>query len=147
MAKLLIGNFKHSLDEKGRVRIPAKFREVLCGTLCVMPSLNGSLYLLPSDKSEAQIQKISEMALYDRDKQRSANLILSHSEYNEIDMQGRILLSAEQKKILSKSKDVVFVGKGSFAEIWPQEEWELRFSLLDPANIDEVLEKMKEYGI
>ena len=49
--------------------------------------------------------------------------------------------------MLSNSKDVIFVGKGSYAEIWPSEEWELRFSLLDPANIDEVLEKMKEYGI
>ncbi|HKL94660.1 MAG TPA: hypothetical protein VJZ69_05185 [Clostridia bacterium] len=147
MAKLLIGSVRHSLDEKGRVRIPAKFREVLCGTLCVMPSLNGSLYILPADKSEAELQKISNMELYDRDKQRSANLILSHSDYIDIDVQGRILLSTEQKKMLSNSKDVIFVGKGSYAEIWPSEEWELRFSLLDPANIDEVLEKMKEYGI
>ncbi|MDD4839095.1 MAG: hypothetical protein PHE93_00245 [Clostridia bacterium] len=147
MAKLLIGNVKHSLDEKGRVRIPAKFREVLCGTLCIMPSLNGSLFLLPSDKSETELEKMSNMELYDREKQHSANLVLSHSDYIDIDSQGRILLSIEQKKILSNSKDLVFVGKGSYAEIWSTEEWETRFSLLNPANIDAVLEKMKEYGI
>lgn len=147
MAKYLIGSVKHSLDEKGRVRIPAKFRDVLNGTLCVMPSLNGSLFILPALKSEPEIEKIANMELFDRDKQQSATLVLSHSDYVDIDAQGRMLLSQEQKKMLANEKDLVFVGKGTYAELWPENMWNTRFNLLSQENIDAVLEKMKDYGI
>jgi MraZ protein len=147
MARFLVGSVKHSLDEKGRVRIPAKFREVLCGTLCVMPSLNGSLFLLPAGKSEPELERIASMELYDRDKQESATLVLSHSDYIDVDGQGRILLSAEHRKILNNKKDLVFVGKATYAEIWPEDVWTERFTLLNPENLDAVLEKMKQYGI
>lgn len=147
MAKLLVGSVKHSFDDKGRIRIPAKFREVLNGTLCVMPSLNGSLYVLPSSKSDDELTKMAGMELFDRDKQRSVTLVMANTEYYDVDAQGRVLLTADQQRLLGNAKDVVIVGKGTYAEIWPQEEWETKFNLLDPSNIDAVLEKMKEYGI
>lgn len=135
------------MDEKGRVRIPAKFRSVLCGTMSIMPSLNGSLFLLPQSKSDDEIEKLANLELYDKDKQDSSTLVMSYSYEVEEDSQGRILLSSNITNLVKIKKEVVFVGKGTYAELWPAEEWERKFNLLSSENMDAMLEKMKSYGI
>ncbi len=147
MAMRLLGKFQYSLDEKNRVRIPAKFRQAFADNLVLMPSLFGPLYLLPDEKANPELDKLSETDLYDIEGQRKASMVMSYTDEIKIDNQGRILLDNDWRKIGKIAKDVVFVGKGAYVELWSKEEWDLKFNLLNKENIDAVLEKMKAYGI
>ena len=73
--------------------------------------------------------------------------ILGNGDYVEEDAQGRVRLSKELAKTAGIDKEVVFVGKVTYLEIWPAEVWDERFSVLNPDNLNRMLEKLKNLGV
>ena len=148
MPKFMLGNVRHQLDDKGRMRIPAKFREGVGANAYVVPGRAGCLYVIPEDKFESVIASLGVDNLYaNNDANDMATDILGNGDYLEEDAQGRVRLSKELAKTAGIDKEIVFVGKATFLEIWPAEAWDARFSVLNHDNLNRMLDKLKKYGV
>lgn len=148
MPKFMLGNVRHQLDDKGRMRIPAKFREGVGANAYIVPGRVGCLFIIPEDRFESVIASLGADNLYaDNDANNMATDILGNGDYLEEDAQGRVRLSKELAKTAGIDKEVVFVGKATYLEVWPAETWDARFSVLNPDNLNRMIEKLKKFGV
>ena len=153
MFDFMLGNVRHQLDEKDRMRIPAKYREALGGTSYILPGrkVDGNhccLYVIPYDKFEKVFAKLDSDELYGGDERvDAATTILGAAEKLTEDAQGRVKLSKELCSFASIEKDMVFVGKGTYLELWSAEVWDERYSILNKSNLDKVLDNLKKHGV
>lgn len=153
MFDFMLGNVRHQLDEKDRMRIPAKYREALGGTSYILPGrkVDGNhccLYVIPYDKFEKVFAKLDSDELYGGDERvDAATTILGAAEKLTEDAQGRVKLSKELCSCASIEKDMVFVGKGTYLELWSAEVWDERYSILNKSNLDKVLDNLKKRGV
>ncbi len=153
MLKFMLGNVRHQLDEKYRIRIPSKFKDKLGASCCyllgreVVPGKR-CIYLLPEDRAESVFETLNGGTLYGGDDVvNDASLILGNGDIVEEDPQGRTKLGKEICKAAGIFKDIVFVGKGDYVEIWAAEVWDERFSILNPDNVSKTLENLKKFGV
>ena len=148
MPKFMLGNVRHQLDDKGRMRIPAKYREGIGSNAYILPGRAGCLYIIPEEKLESVVASLGVDNLYSNTAANDlATDILGNGDYVEEDAQGRVRLSKELAKTAGIDKEVVFVGKVTYLEIWPAEVWDERFSVLNPDNLNRMLEKLKNLGV
>lgn len=148
MPKFMLGNVRHSLDDKYRMRVPAKFREGVGTSSYVLPGRAGCLYIIPENKFESVLATLGDGALYGNDNLSDmATDILGNGDYLEQDAQGRAKLSKELRETAHITKEIVTVGKGTFVEVWSAESWDARFSVLDPDNLNRMLENLKKFGV
>ncbi len=141
---MLSGECQHNIDSKGRMIIPAKFREDLGDRIAVTKGLDNCLFVFDIPTWNELEQKINALSLADsRDIKR---LLIGSKEELEVDKQGRILIPANLREYARLEKDVVMVGLGTRAEIWSRSNWDAinaKF-MSDP---DSVAKKMEELGI
>jgi MraZ protein len=153
MFDFMLGNVRHQLDEKDRMRIPAKYREALGSVSYILPGrkVDGNhccLYVIPYDKFEKVFAKLDTDELYGGDeKVDAATTILGAAEKLTEDQQGRVRLSKALCSCASIEKDLVFVGKGTYLELWSAEVWDERYSILNKSNLDKVLDNLKKHGV
>ena len=148
MPKFMLGNVRHQLDDKGRMRIPAKYREVLGGTSCILPGRAGALFIVPEDKLMETLEAVREAnAFANSDANDLSTAITANANYLEEDGQGRVRLPAELAQMVGIKKDIVFVGKLTYLEVWPAEVWDARYSVLNPDNLAKVLDRLKNLGV
>ena len=120
------GSFDHSLDSKGRVIIPASFREALGDdfTITINPSKT-AVAIYPKEVWEQQQQKLAKINPLDKMGQQYARYVLSVSfTGNSMDAQGRVLIPIKLRGKIGLSRDIVFVGLTSFIEIWDAEVYQ-----------------------
>ncbi len=135
------GEYKHSIDAKGRLAIPAKLREELGDHFTVTKGLDGCLAVYPDAEWEGLEQRIRSMPMSKaRDLQR---FFFSAAFDAELDSQGRILLPANLRKYAGLTKDTVVIGAFNHAEIWDAEKWA---QYNDNINEERILEAMEELG-
>ena len=123
---MLIGSFEHMLDAKGRVFIPAKWRESVGDTLVVtlglLESGSGScLSGMSVEEWERFSQKLSALPVTDTKGQSIRRKLYSMAAACEIDKQGRILIPAQLRELAGLSKDATLIGVGERVEIWKPE--------------------------
>lgn len=148
MPKFLLGNARHQLDDKGRMRIPARYREVLGGSCCILPGRVGCLFIVPEDKLLETLESVREQNAFANSELNDVSTdIMANARYLEEDAQGRVRLPAELAEVAGIKKDVVFVGKMTYLEVWPAEVWDARYSVLDPANLARMLDRLKKLGV
>ena len=148
MGKFLLGNARHQLDDKGRMRIPAKFREALGGSCCILPGRAGCLFIVPEDKILETLEAVkAENAFANTEANELSTSITANASYLEEDPQGRVRLPQELAKLVGVKKDIVFVGKMTYLEVWPAEVWDERYSVLDPDNLRRMLDRLKKLGV
>lgn len=136
-----------SLDIKGRMAMPAKYRERLVescnGNLVMTIDPTNStqepcllLYPLPEwDKIQAKIQSLSS---FDRASRRVQRLLIGHAEDVQMDRNGRILIPMELRAYSGIDKKTILIGQGKKFELWDEEKWSAcRESWLDDAAINE----------
>ena len=148
MPKFLLGNARHQLDDKGRMRIPAKFREGLGGSAYILPGRAGCLFIIPEDKLLETVKSLSGGNPFaDTSDNDLSTEIVGNGDYLEEDGQGRVRLSKELAKAAGIVKDVVFVGKLTYLEVWPAETWDERYSVLNPDNLSKMIDKLRKLGV
>lgn len=148
MPKFMLGNVRHQLDDKYRMRVPAKFREGIGASSYILPGRAGCLYIIPENKFESVLSTLGNDALYGNDALSDmATDILGNGDNLEEDAQGRVKLSKELRDTAKISKEVVFVGKGTYLELWGAESWDARFSVLNPDNLKRMLDNLKKFGV
>ncbi len=121
---MFIGEFHHSLDEKGRLAIPIKFRVPLSGGAVVTRGLDHSLFLYPKQEWEVLAAKIAALPMSQADTRAFARLMLAGAMEVDIDKSGRILLPDYLRQYAGLSKDVVVAGLYNRLEIWDAASWQ-----------------------
>ncbi len=121
---MFFGTYNHQLDQKGRMRIPAKLRKDLGTRVYVMRGSTKCLYIFTEEQFNNVETALSSLAIFDNAKQDMVRALLSTSALIEEDGQGRFLLSAELRKLMNIEKDIVFLGAGKKIELWSKEEWD-----------------------
>ena len=141
---MLTGGYQHNIDIKGRMIMPAKFRDELGDKFVVTKGLDNCLFVFSLSEWEKLNEKLSGLSLSQgREIQRFFYGGMSDC---EIDKQGRIVVPADLREYAGLEKDVTVVGLIRRAEIWNTEAWNARDKKVTE-NPDDVARRMEELGI
>ena len=138
-----MGEYNHSVDAKGRVIVPSKFREKLGDTFVVTKGLDHCLAVYDSENWEKLEEKLSTLNSLTADSRVLRRMMVGSATETETDKQGRILLSAPLRTYAGIDKDVVMIGNIDHVEIWNREAWEAAQDI----DADEAAEKLYAAGI
>ncbi|MFQ5875382.1 MAG: division/cell wall cluster transcriptional repressor MraZ [Dehalococcoidia bacterium] len=116
------GEFEHTIDEKGRLTIPAKFRAELADGVFITRGLDGCLFVYPIAEWKALAKKLVKLPLAQRNARYFNRMMFSGADCKP-DKQGRILLPAPLREHAAIESDVVVIGLNSRLEIWSKERW------------------------
>jgi MraZ protein len=138
------GQYNHTIDTKGRLIVPSKFREILGDSFVVTKGLDGCLFVYPQEEWENIEKKFQEIPLTTKDARKFSRFFFAGAADCEVDKQGRILIPSHLRDHAKLQKDVVLVGVLSRIEIWSEERW---LGENEYEDMDEVAEHMAELGL
>ncbi|MDO4283807.1 MAG: division/cell wall cluster transcriptional repressor MraZ [Eubacteriales bacterium] len=141
---MFMGEYSHSLDAKGRLIIPAKYREALGNAFVVTKSLDKCLCIYDTESWNAFTARLAALPHNTREQRELVRFFLSGASEVEVDKQGRILLPANLRAAAGIDRDVVLAGVGDKIEIWSKEAWEGNIS---NEEINRIAEKMMGEGL
>ena len=142
---MFMGEYNHTIDAKGRLIVPVKFREILGDNFIVTKGLDGCLFVYPNDEWTRFEEKLKSLPLTNKNARQFTRFFLAGAAACEVDKQGRILLPQVLREFASLEKDVVLVGVASRIEIWSRERWDESMNTYD-GDMDEVAEHMESLG-
>lgn len=138
---MLIGEYQHNIDAKGRVAVPAKFREGLGLHFYITKGLDGCLFVLPPAEWAQLEEKIRSMPISKaRGLQR---FFFSGAAEVQPDKQGRILIPQQLREHAQLSKDITLIGTLNRVEIWDTEKWKLFNSSLTQESIESAMDMLE----
>lgn len=132
---MLMGEYHHSIDDKGRLTIPSKVRDELGTNFIVTRGLDGCLYIYSEAEWQNVIAKYKELPNI-KDARNFMRFFLSGAINGEFDKQGRVKLSLPLIKYAKLKKECVIIGVNDHLEVWDKESWD---TLLE-ANVDDFTE-------
>lgn len=141
-----MGEFQHTIDTKGRLTMPARFRELLGEKFIVTRGLDGCLFGYPMDQWEKLEAKLSEMPLAKKDARTFVRFFYSAATECEIDKQGRINIPNSLRTHGALQKNCVVIGVSNRIEIWDESRWN-EFSNTAEESFDEIAENMIDFGL
>ena len=143
-AAMFMGEYNHSVDAKGRLIVPSKFREQLGNEFVVTKGLDGCLFVYSQEEWKRIEESLREKPLTSKDARKFMRFFFAGAANCEVDKQGRILLPANLREYAGIEKEVVSVGVFSRVEIWSKERY---LANNDFDDMDEIAEHMAELGI
>lgn len=143
---MLLGEFKHNLDTKGRVAIPAKFREKLAAGAIITRGLDNCLFVFALAEWQALAEKLVSLPLAQANSRAFARLMLAGAMDVGLDAQGRILIPDYLRAYAGLGKQAVVAGLYNRIEVWNADAWE-RYKQKTEGASDEIAEKLGELGI
>jgi MraZ protein len=120
---MFLGRFEHSVDSKGRVAVPARFRDRLSGELIMTRGNDGCLYLFTEQSWEPLAAKLNALPTGDEDARNLRRAVFSSAEPVELDKQGRVIIPDHLRQYAGISGDVSIIGLGEYIEIWDTQSW------------------------
>ncbi len=120
---MFIGEYTISMDAKGRIAVPAKFRSILNSAAVVTRGLDKSLFLYSKSEWETIASKLAALPLSKANSRAFARLMLAGAYDVELDKQGRIMIPEYLRKFSSLTKRIVVAGLYNRLEIWDEEAW------------------------
>ena len=118
---MFMGEYNHTIDAKGRLIVPAKFREALGDEFVVTRGLDDCLFVFPNEGWKVFEEKLSTLPVANKNARRFARFFLSGAATVELDKQGRILIPTTLREYGALEKEVVFIGVANRVEIWSKE--------------------------
>lgn len=143
---MLIGEYEHSLDAKGRLIMPAKLREDMGEKFIVTKGLDGCLFGFSQKEWENFEQKLKTLPITNKNARDFVRFFLSGAIECELDKQGRFLITSNLRECATLEKDVVIIGVGTRIEIWEREKWKVHNSE-ENISAEEIAENMDMLGI
>jgi MraZ protein len=141
---MFLGEYSHTIDEKGRLTLPAKYRADLAAGVVVTRGLDKCLFVFPMDEWNKLSEKVSALPLTDTSAREFRRLLFSGATDTELDKQGRVLLPQYLREYAALDGNVIVAGLNTHMEIWSPDAWNaIR------ANIDSVVnvEQWAKLGI
>ncbi len=142
---MLIGEFEHSLDAKGRLIMPAKLRETIGDKFVVTKGLDGCLFAFSLTEWANFEEKLKSLPLSNRSSREFTRFFLSGATECEIDKQGRFLIPTNLRESANLQKEVVIIGVGTRIEIWDKEKWNSYNN--ENISVEDIAENMTMLGI
>lgn len=136
---MFMGQYEHSIDTKGRIIIPAKYREDLGDSFVVTRGMDGCLFLYPSEEWAAFVEKLQQLPS-NQNTRKIQRRFMSGAMSVELDKQGRILIPALLRTDASLEKEVVFVGMMNRIEVWDKSRLESQEMEEDEAMLEETMD-------
>ena len=137
----MTGEYQHSLDNKGRLFIPAKLRDELGDVFFITLSMDRCLSAYSSEAWQNFSDKVSAMPYV---KQRKMRPLFAHAARCELDAQGRVLIPQNLRDYAGFSKNVTVVGCNNHAELWDSGKWAEQHAIeMTPENIAAVMEELE----
>ena len=143
---MFLGEYIHSIDEKGRLAVPTKFRGDLAKGAVVTRGLDTSLFLLPLEEWGKLAGKLAGLPLGQANSRAFARLMLAGAMEVTLDKQGRFVVPEYLRGYASLKKKVVIVGINTRLEIWDADTWEEYRKKTELGAVD-IAEKLGEFGI
>lgn len=120
---MFLGRHSHNVDEKGRLAVPARFREELADGVVVTRGFDGCLLLYPTATWLPLAEKVAALSIGDPDARALRRMLFAHAVDMQLDRQGRMLLPADLRTQAAIEREAVVVGMHSFIELWSPERW------------------------
>ncbi len=139
-----MGEFAHNIDRKGRLIMPAKFREELGERVVVNRGLDGCLYVYTLDQWQIVYEKLSMLPTTKKDARKYQRLMLSKASECDLDGQGRILIPANLVSLAELEKECMIVGVANHIEIWAKHKWE-RMEEEEEGSFEEIAESLSDF--
>ncbi len=143
---MLIGEYEHSLDDKGRVIMPAKLRIDIGERFIITKGLDGCLFVFSQAEWSNFETKLKELPLTNKNARDFVRFFLSGATECEIDKQGRFLIVNNLREYANITKEVVIIGVGTRIEIWDKAKWK-EYNSGDNISADDLAENMTMLGI
>ncbi|MBR6728818.1 MAG: division/cell wall cluster transcriptional repressor MraZ, partial [Clostridia bacterium] len=140
------GEYQHTVDAKGRMFVPSKFRDDLGDTFIVTLGLDNCLFVFPQEEFDRLKAKLDAVSITNKDARQFARFFFARASECELDKQGRIMLPQNLRTYAGLTKEVTVVGVSNRVELWNTEAWESTHSL-DQFSPDELSEKMELLGL
>lgn len=143
---MFMGEFHHNLDAKGRLIIPAKFREQLGDDFVLTRGMDGCLFGYPQSEWAKLQEKLQTLPLTQKNARTFVRLLYSAATECELDKQGRINVPKPLMSHAALDKACVLVGVANRIEIWSTERWE-QFATDAESDFDEISENLMDFGL
>lgn len=143
---MLMGEFQHNIDAKGRIIIPAKLREDLGAKFVITRGLDGCVFGYPLDNWEKIQEKLKQLPLAKKEARAFTRFFYSAAAEVEIDKQGRINIPSTLVDYASLEKECLVLGVSDRIEIWSKTKWESVSSEIEE-SFEEIAEDMLDFGL
>ena len=143
---MLIGEYEHSLDDKGRVIMPVKLRSDIGERFIITKGLDGCLFVFSQIEWSNFEAKLKELPLTNKTARDFVRFFLSGATECELDKQGRFLIVNNLREYADITKEVVIIGVGTRIEIWNKNKWK-DYNSDKNISADELAENMTMLGI
>lgn len=143
---MFLGEHQHSMDDKGRLTIPSKFRDNLGSAFIVTRGLDNCLFVYPMEEWKLLEQKIRQLPLMKADARAFSRFFFSGAVELELDKQGRVNLPSHLMEYAKLEKECMVLGVSSRVEIWSKPVWEGYYEQSEEA-FNDIAEKLVDFDI
>ncbi len=144
IVSMFMGEYSHTIDSKGRLIIPSKFREELGENFVLTRGLDGCLSIYPAASWKAFEKKLAELPLTSKDARTFTRFFVSGATGCELDKQGRILVPGTLREYAGLEKDVILAGNLDRIEVWSKDRWA---DNNDYEDMDAIAKGLQDIGV
>jgi MraZ protein len=142
---MFMGEYQHSIDEKGRIIVPAKFRDTLGQTFVVTRGLDSCLFVYPTSEWATLEQKLKALPLMKSDARAFTRFFFSGATECELDKQGRVNIPNNLREHAKLDKDCIVIGVSNRVEIWSKDAWS-QYANASEESFNEIAEKLVDFN-
>jgi len=143
---MFIGEYNHNLDSKGRLAVPAKFRNMFKKGAVVTKGLDNCLFLYPKEKWQEMAEKFADLPISQSKARAFTRHMLAGAMDVEFDNQGRVTLPEYLRKFAGLDKKAIVAGVYDRLEIWDEETWQ-KYKQSAEENSNDIAEALGEMGV
>ena len=137
---MFYGTHEHTVDEKNRLTLPAKFRDGLDGGVVLVRGIDGTVDVYPRRSWEASAERISALDSLTREAREMKRFVFAGATVTDLDKQGRVLVPPDLARHASLGRDVAVVGVDDHIEIWDRPQWASHVSAIE-GSVGDVAER------
>ena len=139
-----MGEYQHKIDAKGRITVPANFRDELGETMIVTRWLDGCLAIYTEEQWKQVYENLKKLPSTKREARMYTHMIMSKAAECDLDAQGRIRIPTHLSEEAKLTKDCVVVGVSDHVEIWDKERWDEYYAQASE-NFEDIAESLTEF--
>ncbi|MEX0851240.1 MAG: division/cell wall cluster transcriptional repressor MraZ [Gaiellaceae bacterium] len=128
---MFYGEYEHTVDEKSRLTLPARFRDALAGGVVLARGIEKNIDVYPRASWDANVGRIAELDSLNREAREMKRFVFAGATVAELDKQGRVLVPLHLATHASVEKEVVLAGVHDHIEIWDRSEWATHLSAIE----------------
>lgn len=143
---MFLGEYQHTLDAKGRLSLPVKFRNQMAGAYVVVKGIEKCLYVFSPAEYEAFLAQLMERGDFGKDFRQVRRFFTAGAKEDELDSAGRMSVPANLREYAKLERDVTVIGNGDRIELWDAEAW-AAYNGEAESRIEDVTSELAELGI